>query len=132
MRETTRLLVSDHPHADKASYRKVLIETSLVSFVVVSSPLSSFTPPFLSAKGAHRPHPALLQTATPLLFAFRTFSCQNYYDHNPPFEGEGDRCALKEIETRAAQAVSVMVLGATVSLPFLSFSLFSDWLLRTC
>lgn len=55
------------------------------------------------------------QTATPLLFSYRIFTCDDYYLDHPPYDGKGDRCAVKEIETRTAQSISVMVALSTVS-----------------
>ncbi|CAK5269011.1 unnamed protein product [Mycena citricolor] len=48
-------------------------------------------------------------TATPLLYVYRVFACDEYYESHPPFEGEGDRCAIADIERTAAKDIGLMV-----------------------
>lgn len=43
-------------------------------------------------------------------------TCEIYYEHNPPYEGEGDRCSgIKSIDSDTASAISLMAAGTTVS-----------------
>jgi hypothetical protein len=46
-------------------------------------------------------------TNTPMLYAYRVLTCQEYYRHNKPYHGKGDQCAIPEVDVRTAQAVSV-------------------------
>ncbi|KAJ6546033.1 hypothetical protein DFH09DRAFT_989914 [Mycena vulgaris] len=56
-------------------------------------------------------------TATPLLYAYRIFNCQEYYEDpsHPPYEGTGDACALPAIDTGTAKDITVMVTLTTFS-----------------
>ncbi|KAL8279700.1 hypothetical protein RQP46_008013 [Phenoliferia psychrophenolica] len=60
---------------------------------------------------------AFIYTATPLIYAFRTISCDNLYADGtlPPYEGDGDRCANHEVESKTASSISVMVTLTTFS-----------------
>ncbi|SGY20025.1 BQ5605_C017g08439 [Microbotryum silenes-dioicae] len=92
-----------------------------------SAPPTSTTPPNPIASSSLLPPfrrlllAALLQalsfvaTATPIIFAFRTMSCEIYYERNPPYQGNGDRCARKEIDSTTASAISLMVTLTTFS-----------------
>ncbi|KAI5480150.1 hypothetical protein MNV49_001811 [Pseudohyphozyma bogoriensis] len=60
---------------------------------------------------------AFTVTATPLIYAFRTITCEILYDEGrlPPYEGKGDRCSRKEVEAETAVAISLMVTLTTIS-----------------
>lgn len=36
---------------------------------------------------------------------FRDIACEIYYEDHPPYEGTGDRCSIREIESHAAQEI---------------------------
>lgn len=57
-----------------------------------------------------------LQTQTPIMYAYRIFNCQEYYEDpaHPPYEGSGDACALTAVETSTAKDISIMVIISTV------------------
>ena len=40
-------------------------------------------------------------------------TCEEYYRHNPPFRGQGDRCNVPSVEASTASAISL--LGATIT-----------------
>lgn len=46
-------------------------------------------------------------TATPILYAYRTLSCEEYYKGGREHEGKGDKCAVPEVQAEAAKAISV-------------------------
>ncbi|KAJ7441928.1 hypothetical protein B0H11DRAFT_2095206 [Mycena galericulata] len=56
-------------------------------------------------------------TQTPMMYAYRVFNCQEYYEDpsHAPYEGTGDACALTAVETSTAKDISVMVILATFS-----------------
>ncbi|KAJ6451120.1 hypothetical protein C8R47DRAFT_1329767 [Mycena vitilis] len=56
-------------------------------------------------------------TATPLYYAYRIFDCQEYYADpaHPPYEGKGDACAVKAIESHTAKDIAVMITLTTFS-----------------
>ncbi|KAJ7859186.1 hypothetical protein B0H14DRAFT_2747401 [Mycena olivaceomarginata] len=56
-------------------------------------------------------------TATPLIYAYRIFNCQEYYDDptHPPYEGSGDACAVPTIESHTARDIAIMITLTTFS-----------------
>ncbi|KAJ7731771.1 hypothetical protein B0H16DRAFT_200045 [Mycena metata] len=56
-------------------------------------------------------------TATPLYYAYRIFNCQEYYDDpaHPPYEGDGDACAIRAIESGTAKDIALMITLTTFS-----------------
>ncbi|KAJ7607625.1 hypothetical protein DFH06DRAFT_1249778 [Mycena polygramma] len=56
-------------------------------------------------------------TATPLYYAYRIFNCQEYYADpaHTPYEGSGDACAVKAIESHTAKDIAVMITLTTFS-----------------
>ncbi|CAK5269071.1 unnamed protein product [Mycena citricolor] len=54
-------------------------------------------------------------TATPLTYGYRLFNCEEYYKTHPPYEGDGDACAVPAIEARTAKDITVMLCLATLS-----------------
>ncbi|KAJ7240135.1 hypothetical protein B0H12DRAFT_57410 [Mycena haematopus] len=56
-------------------------------------------------------------TATPLIYAYRIFNCQEYYDDpaHPPYQGSGDACAVPAIESHTAKDIAVMITLTTFS-----------------
>ncbi|KAJ7026359.1 hypothetical protein C8F04DRAFT_1045633 [Mycena alexandri] len=56
-------------------------------------------------------------TATPLFYAYRIFNCQEYYDNpgHPPYEGDGDACAIRAIDSGTAKDIAVMITLTTFS-----------------
>ncbi|KAJ7644673.1 hypothetical protein FB45DRAFT_1116340 [Roridomyces roridus] len=56
-------------------------------------------------------------TSTSLIYAYRVFNCQEYYDDpkHPPYEGPGDACAITEVETTTTRDIRVMVILSTLS-----------------
>ncbi|KAJ7325779.1 hypothetical protein DFH08DRAFT_1085029 [Mycena albidolilacea] len=56
-------------------------------------------------------------TATPLIYAYRLFNCQEYYDDpaHPPYEGSGDACAVPVIESHTARDIAIMITLTTFS-----------------
>ncbi|KAJ7055857.1 hypothetical protein C8F01DRAFT_1157924 [Mycena amicta] len=56
-------------------------------------------------------------TATPIIYAYRVFNCEEYYASpaHPPYTGTGDACAVPEIEATTAQDIGVMGVLATFS-----------------
>ncbi|KAF7375714.1 hypothetical protein MSAN_00460900 [Mycena sanguinolenta] len=56
-------------------------------------------------------------TATPLIYAYRIFNCQEYYDDpaHPPYQGDGDACAVPAIESHTAQDIAIMITLTTFS-----------------
>ncbi|KAJ7767026.1 hypothetical protein DFH07DRAFT_808975 [Mycena maculata] len=75
-------------------------------------------------------------TATPIMYAYRIFNCQEYYadPSHPPYEGTGDACAITAVDTSTAKDISVMVIlstfSATVNLLFTTWQI-RHWGLRT-
>ncbi|CAK5270104.1 unnamed protein product [Mycena citricolor] len=67
-------------------------------------------------------------TSTPLMFAYRVFACDEYYESHPPYDGEGDRCAVAEIEKTAARDIGVMV--ALTALSGMANLLLTTWQIR--
>ncbi|KAJ4150422.1 hypothetical protein LMH87_011174 [Akanthomyces muscarius] len=53
-------------------------------------------------------------TQVPLLYVFRLMTCDAFYDHHPPYTGDGDRCARNEIA--AGTATQFSILGITTTL----------------
>ncbi|KAI0197860.1 major facilitator superfamily transporter [Astrocystis sublimbata] len=47
-------------------------------------------------------------TQTPIMYTFHVMVCEEFYKHNPPFEGDGDRCARHEIDSGAAAQIAIM------------------------
>lgn len=45
-------------------------------------------------------------TNTPMLYAYRVLTCQEYYLHHEPYQGDGDQCAIPPIDVQTAKAVS--------------------------
>ena len=45
-------------------------------------------------------------TNTPMLYAYRVLTCQEYYQHHKPYQGNGDQCAIPAIDVQTAKAVS--------------------------
>ncbi|KAJ6564737.1 hypothetical protein B0H19DRAFT_1141835 [Mycena capillaripes] len=56
-------------------------------------------------------------TATPLLYAYRIFNCQEYYEDpaHPPYEGSGDACAVTAIDSHTAKDIAIMITLTTFS-----------------
>ncbi|KAF7334969.1 hypothetical protein MVEN_02246900 [Mycena venus] len=56
-------------------------------------------------------------TATPLIYAYRIFNCQEYYADpaHPPYEGTGDACAVPAIESHTAKDIAIMITLTTFS-----------------
>ena len=50
-------------------------------------------------------------TNTPMLYAYRVLTCQEYYRHHKPYEGTGDQCAIPPIDVQTAKAVSFSERG---------------------
>ncbi|KAJ6567545.1 major facilitator superfamily domain-containing protein [Mycena sp. CBHHK59/15] len=69
-------------------------------------------------------------TATPLIYAYRVFNCQEYYEDplHPPYEGTGDACAITAVETSTAKDISVTVILSTFS--GTANLLFTTWQIR--
>ncbi|KAJ7458537.1 hypothetical protein FB451DRAFT_1046793 [Mycena latifolia] len=74
-------------------------------------------------------------TATPILYAYRIFNCQEYYASptHPSYTGTGDACAIPAIETSTAKDISAMVIlstfSGTVNLLFTTWQI-RNWGLR--
>ncbi|KAF7300105.1 hypothetical protein MKEN_01333700 [Mycena kentingensis (nom. inval.)] len=49
-------------------------------------------------------------TATPIVYVYRVFNCELYYEDpsHPPYTGTGDACAIPAIESATARDLSVM------------------------
>ncbi|SCV72985.1 BQ2448_6910 [Microbotryum intermedium] len=122
--ERTPLLSTPEPDNTDGSSRPT--PTTTPNAIVSSSSLLS---PFRRLLLA-----ALLQalsfvaTATPIIFAFRIMSCEIYYERNPPYQGTGDRCARKEIDSTTASAISLMVTLTTFSGLLNLFT--TSWIIR--
>jgi hypothetical protein len=56
------------------------------------------------------------------MFIFRQMVCDDYYQHNSPYEGTGDKCLRPEIDGPAAQQYAI--LGMTTTLCGTGLSLF--------
>ncbi|KAK6996691.1 hypothetical protein R3P38DRAFT_3070040 [Favolaschia claudopus] len=56
-------------------------------------------------------------TFTPIIYAFRVFSCQEYYADpaHPPYTGVGDACAIPAIDASSAKDISIMMVLGTLS-----------------
>ncbi|KAH8651008.1 hypothetical protein BX600DRAFT_483561 [Xylariales sp. PMI_506] len=52
---------------------------------------------------------ALCLTQVPILYAIQKMACEDFYDHEPPYTGTGNRCDRREID--AATARQMMYLG---------------------
>lgn len=109
-------------------YRRVLVASLFLSISFVFVSMSAVAQGDVCYRGTRGTKLNFLsrprfrcKTATPLLFSYRTFTCDAYYDDHPPYEGSGDKCAIKEVETRTAASISLMIAISTVSLPAPSF-----------
>lgn len=49
-----------------------------------------------------------------MIYVFRLMTCDEFYKHNEPFQGPGDRCGISEIEASTARAVSLLGMTTTV------------------
>ncbi|KAF7317432.1 hypothetical protein HMN09_00479900 [Mycena chlorophos] len=56
-------------------------------------------------------------TSTPLIYSMRVFACDEYYSTpgRPPYEGEGDACAIPAIEATTASDIGYMSILTTFS-----------------
>ncbi|KAJ7876617.1 hypothetical protein B0H13DRAFT_2054976 [Mycena leptocephala] len=56
-------------------------------------------------------------TQTPILYAYRIFNCEEYYEDpsHPPYTGIGDACAITAVETSTAKDISLMIILGTFS-----------------
>ncbi|KAJ7739842.1 major facilitator superfamily domain-containing protein [Mycena metata] len=56
-------------------------------------------------------------SSTTILYLYRTFNCQVYYEDptHPPYTGPGDACAIPAIEAVTAQDISLMGVIGTIS-----------------
>ncbi|KAJ6546050.1 hypothetical protein DFH09DRAFT_1367492 [Mycena vulgaris] len=108
------------------------------------SPLLAREPPAsadLKRKGLFSPYRRVLLatfllsttfyfTQTPLIYAYRVFNCQEYYEDptHPPYTGTGDACAITAIETSTARDISIMIILSTIS--GTANLLFTTWQIR--
>lgn len=46
-------------------------------------------------------------TNTPIVYAYRKFTCDEYYNSHPPYTGHGDRCSIHDIESSTAKSLSL-------------------------
>ncbi|KAJ6451122.1 hypothetical protein C8R47DRAFT_1170425 [Mycena vitilis] len=96
--ETPLLSLSDNPakdleHKDLFSpYRRILVATFLLSTTFAF-------------------------TTTPLYWAYRIFNCQKYYEDpaHPPYEGNGDACAVTAVESQTAKDIAFQLTLTTLS-----------------
>ncbi|KAI1104356.1 major facilitator superfamily domain-containing protein [Jackrogersella minutella] len=54
-------------------------------------------------------------TQVPIIYVFRLMECDVFYDHNPPFEGPGNRCHRREINAGTATQVSILGMSTSFS-----------------
>ncbi len=64
------------------------------------------------------------------MFLFRKMVCEDYYDHHPPFDGEGDQCHRPEIEGPTAQQIAILGMTTTFCGTFFRGKLPSPYLIR--
>ncbi|KAJ6467645.1 hypothetical protein C8R47DRAFT_1152300 [Mycena vitilis] len=96
--ETPLLSLSDNPAKDLehknlfSPYRRILVATFLLSTTFAF-------------------------TTTPLYWAYRIFDCQEYYDDpaHPPYEGNGDACAVTAVESQTAKDIAFQLTLTTLS-----------------
>lgn len=46
-------------------------------------------------------------TNTPIVYAYRKFTCDEYYTTHPPYKGHGDPCSVHDIESSTAKSLSL-------------------------
>ncbi|OTB02786.1 hypothetical protein M426DRAFT_322382 [Hypoxylon sp. CI-4A] len=54
-------------------------------------------------------------TQVPIIYVFRLMECDVFYNHNPPFQGPGDRCHRREINAGTATQVSILGMSTSFS-----------------
>ncbi|KAL5090201.1 hypothetical protein Trisim1_004721 [Trichoderma cf. simile WF8] len=57
---------------------------------------------------------AFSYTQVPLMYVFHLMVCDEFYDHNPPFEGPGQRCSRDEIAAGTAAQFSILGMSTTL------------------
>ncbi|KAL7935903.1 hypothetical protein V8C35DRAFT_298535 [Trichoderma chlorosporum] len=57
---------------------------------------------------------AFSYTQVPIMYAFHLMVCDEFYDHNPPFEGPGQRCSRDEIAAGTAAQFSYLGMSTTL------------------
>ncbi|KAF7300100.1 hypothetical protein MKEN_01333200 [Mycena kentingensis (nom. inval.)] len=69
-------------------------------------------------------------TATPIVYVYRVFNCELYYQDpsHPPYTGTGDACAIPAIESATARDLSLM--GVLVSFAGTMNLLLTTWQIR--
>lgn len=69
-------------------------------------------------------------TQTPILYAFRQMVCEDYYRHNPPYTGTGDRCE----DNRAIESGAIAqyaILGSCTVFFAITNLFITGWQMRT-
>ncbi|KAI1265461.1 major facilitator superfamily domain-containing protein [Xylariaceae sp. FL1019] len=110
--EETTPLLSEGQHGDaadkeKAPYFSPIVRTLFASFIICIS---------------------FSYTQVPLIYTFRLMVCEDYYNHHPPYEGEGDRCARNEID--AGAAVQIAIMGCATVIVGITNLFFAGWEMR--
>lgn len=49
-----------------------------------------------------------------LFYVFHLMSCEDYYDHHPPYQGSGDRCSIDAVTAGTAAQYSILGMSTTL------------------
>lgn len=93
-----------------------------------SKPKRWFAPATLILCGGFIISISFSYTQTPILYTFHLMVCEEFYKHNPPYEGSGDRCARNEIDAGAAAQVAIM--GAATIICGITNLFIAGWEMR--